>query len=92
MNTIPMVNSDTGKTADVHPDEVHNWARTGWRKVEAVSTPEITPAPEIPADWESRHWKQRVALARQIVGGDREITADDANGIIATEVATRDEV
>jgi hypothetical protein len=35
--TIPMVNPDTGKTADVHPDEVANWQAFGWRIVEEKS-------------------------------------------------------
>lgn len=43
----------------------------------------------IPDDWESLHWKQRVSLARRIVGGDDEITSDGANEIIAAEVAKR---
>jgi hypothetical protein len=35
--TVPMFNPDTGKTADVHPDEVENWRRAGWRVVESES-------------------------------------------------------
>jgi len=47
------------------------------------------PAAVIPEDWPTLHWKRRVALGRQIVGGEDEITADQASGIIAAEVAKR---
>jgi hypothetical protein len=56
-------------------------------------TMELYDAPHdpvaIPADWADLHWKRRVALAREIVGGDDEITADKASEIIAAEVAKR---
>jgi hypothetical protein len=43
----------------------------------------------IPENWQTLHWKQRVALARNLVGGDEEITSDKATEIIAAEVAKR---
>lgn len=43
--TVPMHNPDTGKTADVHPDEVSNWKAVGWREVAA---PAPIPAPLAP--------------------------------------------
>jgi hypothetical protein len=47
-----------------------------------------TKTTNIPQEWESMHWKQRVGLARQLAGNE-EITSDQANEIIAAEVAKR---
>lgn len=81
MTTIPMVNHDTGKTADVHPDEVATWSRHGWRAMDSdapKSPPKIAPAPEIPANWPNLHWKQRIVLARELTGRDMELADADA--------------
>ncbi len=43
----------------------------------------------IPADWTELHWKRQVALARLIIGGTDEITADKAKEIITAELAKR---
>lgn len=50
----------------------------------------IVPPPviEIPADWQKSHHKTRVALAKKISGGDV-ASADEADKIIAAEVARR---
>jgi len=42
-NTVPMKHLDTGKTADVHPDEVENWKPHGWR--EAAPAAALPPPP-----------------------------------------------
>ncbi|MFG1462269.1 hypothetical protein V5F77_05145 [Xanthobacter sp. DSM 24535] len=55
------------------------------------------PAVPIPADWQSLHWKQRVALAEKLTGdlalalagGQKPVGAADA--VIAAEVARRAE-
>jgi hypothetical protein len=38
-DTVPMVHVDSGKTADVHPAEVDNWASHGWRVVTQAAEP-----------------------------------------------------
>jgi hypothetical protein len=43
---------------------------------------------QIPADWEGSHWRTRVALAEKISGRD-DVKTEEANGIIAAEVARR---
>lgn len=40
-----MHNPETGKTADVHPDEVGNWKALGWRHSEPAPLP---PPPALP--------------------------------------------
>lgn len=40
-----MTHIDTGKTANVHPDEVVNWKPHGWRE----SAPTVMPLPPPPA-------------------------------------------
>lgn len=37
--TVRMQQIDTGKFADVHPGEVENWSRTGWRRVTQEDAP-----------------------------------------------------
>lgn len=50
---------------------------------------------EIPADWQSLHWKQRVALAEKLNGADVLTPADGetqgeaADAVIAAELARR---
>lgn len=47
-------------------------------------------AVEIPADWASAHHKTRVALANKLLGGaDKVDTAEEADVVIAAEVAKR---
>ncbi|GLI23479.1 hypothetical protein GGQ86_002983 [Xanthobacter flavus] len=53
----------------------------------AVAAQQGTPGPvsiEIPADWKSLHWKQRVALAEKLNG---DATLDPAAGQTQTEAA-----
>jgi hypothetical protein len=40
-----MHNPETGKTADVHPNEVDNWKAVGWREVKAALAPSLPPPP-----------------------------------------------
>lgn len=40
-----MHNPETGKTADVHPDEVANWKAAGWRESAPVAGLPPPPAP-----------------------------------------------
>lgn len=49
----------------------------------------IKPVVDIPADWQTMHWKQQVSLAKQISGGTDDITATQAGEIITAEVAAR---
>lgn len=50
---------------------------------------------EIPADWQSLHWKQRVALAEKLNGADvltpanGETQGEAADAVITAEVARR---
>jgi len=49
--TIPMTHMDTGKTADVHPNEVAHMKQHGWREavpVAVVPPPPPPPAPPVP--------------------------------------------
>ncbi|TGU44640.1 hypothetical protein EN788_22250 [Mesorhizobium sp. M2D.F.Ca.ET.145.01.1.1] len=43
---------------------------------------------EIPEDWASLHWKQVIGLAKKI-GGDVEVSLEDAKRIISDELSTR---
>jgi hypothetical protein len=43
---------------------------------------------EIPADWEAAHWRTRVSMAEKI-SGKSDLKAEDANPIIAAELARR---
>lgn len=47
-STVPMKHLDTGKTADVHSDEVDNWKAHGWREVETAPAP-LPPPPAAPS-------------------------------------------
>jgi hypothetical protein len=49
----------------------------------------IKPPVDIPADWQSMHWKQQVSLAKQITGSADDVTATQAGEIITAEVAAR---
>jgi len=44
---------------------------------------------EIPTDWADLHWTQRVKLAKAIMGGEGDLSADEAVDVIAEEVARR---
>jgi len=48
MPTVPMTHMDTGKTADVHPDEVANWRKDGWRESAPPPPPSVPPPPPVP--------------------------------------------
>jgi hypothetical protein len=49
-DTIPMTHLDTGKTADVHPNEVENMKAHGWREAAPASLPPPpAPPPSAPA-------------------------------------------
>lgn len=71
VQTVPMVNIATGKPADVHPDEVVNWKKFGWRERDADLSPVPPPPPpvsapkvvELPKDWTA--W--RAAELRTVV-------------------------
>lgn len=47
------------------------------------------PVTEIPADWKSKHWKQRVALAKTLGWVDGEPTTEQADGWIADVIEHR---
>lgn len=47
-NTVSMVHIDTGKTADVHPDEVENMKAADYRVV-AEKPSQVPPLPPVPA-------------------------------------------
>lgn len=75
--------------ADVHPDEVANYAKGGWAvaedQAEAVTGPgegEALPI-GIPHDWKKLHWKQRVVLAKDLGWVDGEPTTEQADGWIS---------
>lgn len=82
-------------TAEVHPDEVGNFAAGGWIVDDAQETAEQPPAPmapdAIPADWSSRHWKQRVKLASEIAGRDI-ASAEEADAVIVAHLEPKGEV
>jgi hypothetical protein len=44
-----MQNPETGKTADVHPNEVDNWKAHGWREAAPTIAP-LPPPPALPAE------------------------------------------
>lgn len=87
--------------ADVHPDEVANYAKGGWSVAEdqseavtvggeIVGTGEGEAMPlAIPDDWQDLHWKQRVALAKALGWVDGEPTAEQANGWISDIIEHR---
>jgi len=74
-------------TADVHPDEVANYAAAGWQEADEVPSEPMT-ADAIPADWDARHWKQKVKLASEIAG--RDVTNAEAGEIIAEAYAAQE--
>lgn len=45
---------------------------------------------EIPADWQAKHWKQRVALAKQLGWVDGEPTTEQADGWISDILTHRE--
>lgn len=45
----------------------------------------VVVAAEIPADWPTIHWTKKVALARQLPGGENVTKADEAAVVIQTE-------
>lgn len=57
---------------------------------EPLQVPEVAPG-TIPADWESRHWKQRVRLAKDIAPeyDGTTLTADEADEIIRDKITPR---
>lgn len=81
--------------ADVHPDEIANYAKGGWAvsedQTEAVTlgavitgTGEGEALPlAIPDDWKTQHWKKRVALAKSLGWVDGEPTTEQADGWIS---------
>ena len=50
MTTVPMQHIDSGKKADVHPDEVANWKAVGWCELEAPKPFLPPPMPEEPSE------------------------------------------
>ena len=48
MSTVSMHNPETGKTADVHADEVSNWKKHGWRESDVAPPPPSVPPPPVP--------------------------------------------
>ena len=49
---------------------------------------------EIPSEWKALHWKQRVALAEKLLGGDLpaldgQSQTEAADAVIAAEIARR---
>lgn len=87
--------------ADVHPDEVANYAKGGWSVAEDQSEAVALSAPlagtgegealllAIPDDWRELHWKQRVALAKELGWVDGEPSAEQANGWISDIIEHR---
>lgn len=81
--------------ADVHPDEVANYAKGGWAvaedQAEAVTgTGECEALPiGIPHDWKKLHWKQRVVLAKDLGWVDGEPTTEQADGWISDIIEHR---
>lgn len=82
--------------ADVHPDEVANYAKGGWAvsedqaatvAVAPVATEEVPTG--IPHDWKKQHWKQRVALAKAVGWVDGEPTTEQADGWISDIIEHR---
>lgn len=41
---------------------------------------------EIPADWATMHWMKKVALAKQLPGGEAVQKADEATSVIVAEL------
>ena len=91
--TIKMIRSEdefpAPHTADVHKDEVENFAAAGW----TVASEQAAPAGpvEIPDDWASQHHATRIKLAKAIKGDDDVADATAANAIIEAEVERRAE-
>lgn len=49
MPNILMIHIDTGKTADVHPNEIDHMKQYGWRESEAAPPPPPSvPPPPVP--------------------------------------------
>lgn len=76
-------------------DAVFAPAEVAERQAENAPNPKGEPV-EIPADWESLHWKKQVELALALVGGEGPLVpaegqteAAKAKAIIAAEVAER---
>lgn len=79
-------------TAEVHPDEVENYKAADWKVSATMAAPLIVAAEEItaiPDDWRSKHWKQRVALAKALGWVDGEPTTEQADGWIADIIEHR---
>lgn len=55
---------------------------------EPAQTADEAGTVQIPDDWESSHWRTRVALAERISGRD-DVKAEEANGIISAEKSRR---
>lgn len=97
--TVRMIRTEDGKTGDIHPDEVEHMIAHGWQLDADAPGPNAdriaTATVEIPGDWQSLHWKQRVALAEKLNGdaalvpAEGQTQADAADVVIAAEVARR---
>lgn len=79
-------------TAEVHPDEVENYKAADWKVSAASAAPPVVATEEItaiPDDWQDKHWKQRVALAKELGWVDGEPSAEQANGWISDVIEHR---
>jgi hypothetical protein len=88
--------------ANVRPDDVAAFEKLGWKaaaggqsEAVALSAPlagtgegEALPL-AIPDDWRELHWKQRVALAKELGWVDGEPSAEQANGWISDIIEHR---
>ncbi|MFG1413463.1 hypothetical protein V5G24_20345 [Xanthobacter sp. VTT E-85241] len=79
--------------SDFDPDKHVLFASDAAEPAPIVAPPMIG----IPADWQSLHWKQRMALAEKLTGdralapADGQKPVDVADAVIAAEVARRAE-
>jgi hypothetical protein len=53
---------DTKRTADVHPDEVENWEKKGWRHVVVAAPVPAVVASEPPSEMDSAITVEEAAI------------------------------
>lgn len=75
-----------GSHTDDRAGPVEGVPEAGARTADAEDGAALT---EIPADWKSKHWKQRVALAKTLGWVDGEPTTEQADGWIADVIEHR---
>jgi hypothetical protein len=99
-----MVHLDNGKTADVHPDEVVNWHKAGWRPASELPAPApkivlppppvakptpVDPLAALPKNWEQSEPTRRLRDLAAAVSGRTPEDRAQAIAIIKEQMVTK---